>query len=213
MTLSDFERFRDGIAGVMSFYGKEISHFALDVWWNALKGFDLDAVVDAFNRHVCNPDSGQFAPKPADIIRLLQGSTQDSALRAWAKVDKAVRQVGPYRTVAFDDPIIHAVIHDMGGWISLGSREEKDWPFVAREFETRYRAIRTQGGATAYPPSLPGVSDAHNLRLGKPSEPIVLIGDHKAAQAVISQGTQPQPIGLRQAATLLPLPRRDEHAA
>lgn len=104
-----------------------------------MKPFDLAAVKDALNRHCVNPDNGQFMPKPADVVKLLQGSSQDGALVAWAKVDRAVRQVGTYSTVVFDDPIIHRVVQDMGGWVALGDKREKEWPFVAKEFENRYR--------------------------------------------------------------------------
>ena len=51
----------------------------------------------------------------ADILRMMQGTSLDSALSAWAKVDKAVRRVGTYETIVFDDEIIHRVIHDMSG--------------------------------------------------------------------------------------------------
>ena len=71
MQTNDFQKFHDGIVGVMGFYGRSVSSFALDVWWTALKGHDLAAIVDAFNRHLANPDAGQFPPKPADIIRIL----------------------------------------------------------------------------------------------------------------------------------------------
>ena len=142
MTEHDFEKFRDGLTGVYAFYDKEINTFALDLWWNSLKQFDLPAIIQAFNRHVVNTESGKWLPKPADIIRMLQGSTQDAALIAWAKVDKAVRYKGTYVDVVFDDPVIHRVLHDMGGWIALGQKNEDEWPFVAREFENRYRGFR-----------------------------------------------------------------------
>ncbi len=77
MQAEDFDKFRDGISGVMAFYGgKTVFGFALDVWWNSLKAHDLPAVVNAFNRHVANPDTGQFPPKPADITTL-EGPTED----------------------------------------------------------------------------------------------------------------------------------------
>ena len=129
MEIDDFQKFHDGISGVMSFYGKSVSRFALDVWWTALRRFDLVAIVDAFNRHLANPDTGQFAPKPADIIRMLQGSTQDSALRAWAKVDHAVRSVGTYCDVVFDDALIHRVIrrHDHRPILRDPRRRKPGW--------------------------------------------------------------------------------------
>lgn len=195
MRLEDFDEFREGIAGVYAFYVKDVSQFAADVWWNAMRQFDLPAVTQAFNRHLMNPDTGQFLPKPADIVRMLGGRTQDRALMAWAKVDKAVRQVGTYESVAFDDPIIHRVLHEMGGWVALGQKDEKEWPFVAKEFENRYRSYASRGETPEYPPLLIGIersyNDAKGLKSGQPR----LIGNPIEAQRVMSCGATPDLIG------------------
>jgi hypothetical protein len=201
MEIDDFQKFHEGITGVMSFYGKSVSRFALDVWWTALRRFDLAAIVEAFNRHLANPDTGQFAPKPADIIRVLQGSTQDSALRAWAKVDQAVRSVGTYSDVVFDDALIHRVVQDMGGWIALGAKKEDEWPFVAREFESRYRGFKARGERPPYPPLLIGLASAHNHRKGYSSETPVLIGNEQSARHVFSGGSDQPVLGLNRMGT------------
>jgi hypothetical protein len=197
MQTEEFQSFRDGIDGVMSFYGKGVSTFALDVWWTALKGYDLSAVIDAFNRHLANPDNGQFAPKPADIIRMLQGSTQDAALRAWAKVDQSVRRVGTYNDVVFDDPVIHRVIQDMGGWIGLGAKNEDEWPFVAKEFENRYRGFKARSEIPDYPAKLIGIANAHNQQKGFNQDGPVLIGNDRAARQVLNGGTDKPSIGFK----------------
>jgi hypothetical protein len=195
MQVDDFQKFHDGIAGVMGFYGKSVSRFALDVWWTALKSYELPAIIDAFNRHLANPDAGQFAPKPADIIRMLQGSTQDSALRAWAKVDRAVRSIGTYCDVVFDDALIHRVIQDMGGWISLGTKSEAEWPFVAKEFENRYRGFRSRNEHPPYAPVLTGIATAHNEPKGFESGKPVLIGNRQLAERVLREGASQQMLG------------------
>lgn len=202
MTEKDFEKFRDGLAGVYGFYDKEINQFSLDIWWNALKQFDLAAIVEAFNRHVINTESGKWLPKPADIIRMLQGSTQDSALVAWAKVDKAVRHKGTYVDVVFDDPLIHRVLHDMGGWIALGQKNEDEWPFVAREFENRYRGFRERSEIPEYPAALTGIANAHNRSQGLKLQPLVMIGNEAACERVMNGGTDKPLIGFKQAGSV-----------
>ncbi|HEU4853961.1 MAG TPA: DUF6475 domain-containing protein [Nitrosospira sp.] len=197
MQTDDFQKFHEGISGVMGFYGKSVSRFALDVWWTALKRYDLAAIVDAFNRHLANPDAGQFAPKPADIIRMLQGSTQDAALRAWAKVDQAVRRVGTYCDVVFDDALIHRVIQDMGGWIALGAKAEDEWPFVAKEFENRYRGFCSRSERPPYPATLVGIAAAHNNLKGFKNEKPVLIGNEQVAMQVLHGGTDQPALGLK----------------
>jgi len=144
MRHEDKPEFAGMMVSIGEYYGREISDGLMGMYWQGLQHYDLAAVRDAMNRHVANPDSGQFMPKIADISKMLAGTTQDAALRAWAKVDQAVRRVGTYRDVAFDDPLIHRVLHDMGGWVAMGSKTEDEWPFVAKEFENRYRGFRAR---------------------------------------------------------------------
>lgn len=45
----------------------------MSMWWETLERFDFKEVSAAFNRHIQNIDNGTFKPKPADIIRQLEG--------------------------------------------------------------------------------------------------------------------------------------------
>jgi hypothetical protein len=209
-------------AGLMvsigEYYGREISDGLMDMYWHGLQHYDLAAVRDALNRHVSNPDSGQFMPKIADITKMLGGTTQDSALRAWAKVDQAVRRVGTYRDVAFDDPLIHRVLHDMGGWVAMGQKTEDEWPFVAKEFENRYRGFRARSETPEYPPVLNGIAGMHNRQQGHQIEPPMLIGNPTLAQQVMKLGSEKPMIGFTQAGAVgadlrLVSDQRDEGAA
>lgn len=183
-------KFAGLIGNVYAFYRQDSSDFAIGVWWQAMRPFDFAAVADALNRHCVNPDSGQFMPKPADVVKMLQGSSQDSAMVAWSKVDKAVRQIGTYASVVFDDPIIHRAIHDMGGWIALGTKTEHEWPFVAKEFENRYRGYRVRSEVPEFPARLIGIAEAQNSQDGRESQPPVLIGDSSRARQVMLAGSE-----------------------
>src|SRR5438132_401555 len=123
MHLTHSENFQTLMQGVYDFYGKDLSKFALSVWWQAMRPYDFHAVTEALNRHCVNPDAGQFMPKPADVVRMMQGSTQDAALVAWSKVERAVCGVGSYQSVVFDDPLVHRVVYEMGGWIALCAKK------------------------------------------------------------------------------------------
>jgi hypothetical protein len=174
---------------VQAFYGKDFSEFAGRVWWEAMKQYDLSAVADALNRHCVNPDSGQFAPRPADVVKMLQGSTQDSALVAWSKVDSTIRHKGTYVSVVFDDPVIHRVLLDMGGWVTVGSKDEDEWPFVRNEFVNRYRGYKSRSEVPEYPPVLIGIAEAQNSRSGFHSAPPLLVGDAAKAKMVLAAGS------------------------
>lgn len=199
MSPDEFKDFRELMQGVHDFYGRDVTEFALSVWWQAMRPFDLAAVRDAMSRHVVNPDAGQFMPKPADVVRMIGGRTVDAAQRAWSKVDAAVRRVGTYQSVAFDDPVIHRVIEDMGGWILLGGKSEHDWPFVAREFENRYRGYAMRNETPDYCARLVGIAESSNLRSALPVAEPVLIGDSDRARRVLLAG------GVSTTAKVIPL--------
>lgn len=202
MTDHDVVPFTTLVSDLHSFYSKDFSAFAGRVWFQALKQYDLTAISEAFSRHCVNPDSGQFMPKPADVVKMLGGTTQDSALVAWTKVDKAVRGVGTGRSVVFDDPLIHRVLHDIGGWVKLGSKEEKDWDFVRNEFVTRYRGYKMRSEVPEYAPVMVGTYEHENRKNGFPVDAPMLIGDAKVAALVLKRGTDAPQIGFTSAAVL-----------
>lgn len=189
MKQSDFDDFTDIIQVIAEQYGKRLSDGVVSLYWQALQDYDLAAVREALGRHLRNTDTGQFMPKIADIIRMMQGSSQDAAFSAWSKVDKAVRSVGPYDTVVFDDPLIHKVLHDMGGWMGICDKDDEAWPFVAKEFETRYRGFKSRNEKVEYPAKLIGIFEAHNAKEGHKVAPPMLIGDASKAQEVLMLGT------------------------
>lgn len=188
MTELDRKGFYALVSDVYAFYRQDCSSFALNVWWEAMKPFDPAAVGRALSAHAVNPDSGQFLPKPADIVRVLQGGTADQAMAAWSKVDAAIRSVGTYRDVVFDDALIHAVLRDMGGWLQLGEKSEDEWPFIAKEFAVRYRGFVMRRETPAYPPVLIGIAGATNRKDKQDVEPPVLLGDPVKARAVMQGG-------------------------
>lgn len=189
MEQSDYGRFGQLLDSVGELYGKPVSEKIIPIWWASLKQFDYDAVQDAFGRFVTNSDNGQFMPKPADIIRMLQGSSVDKALQAWSKLDKAVREVGPYRDVVFDDPLIHAVIESMSGWIRFGTETDKEWDFVQNEFVTRYKGFKSRQETPQYPSVCVGIANAYNRSHGHETEHVMLLGDQSKAKQVMKLGS------------------------
>jgi hypothetical protein len=196
MVESEQKGFYALLAGVYGFYRVDLTPFALTVWWEACKPFDAAAVKDALNRHCVNPDNGQFLPKPADVVKLLSGSTKDAAYLGWSKVQNAMLSVGAYETVCFDDPIINQVVHDLGGWPYLCGLKQDETPFKANEFVTRYQGIRTRGGLQQWPQKLTGIADMGNAANGFGGGDVRLIGDARAAQKVLAGGANEHAIGV-----------------
>lgn len=192
MRHEDREALAAMLAKVMSIYGKQITNGFVDVFFDSLSGYDLESVRRGLNAHVQNPDSGQFPPKPADVVKLIDGTSQDQGMQAWSRVDKAVRRVGPYQSVVFDDAVVHRVIDEMGGWIKLcNTPSEEDYKFQGLEFSRRYRAYVIAGGAGSdYPRHLIGMTEAENNTAGfkKKIPPPVLIGTEQGCLEVLKGG-------------------------
>ena len=193
MNNNEKKQFSELLQSVMDYYKQDVSPFVAGIFWEALKDFDYEQVAAALRKHAMNPDNGQFAPKIADIVKQLSGTTTDKAKIAWGKVYAAMEQIGAYQDVCFDDGIIHLVIEDMGGWVKICRTEQKDLGYVQHQFCEAYRAYTGRGNVN-YPSYLAGVNGtgeniAQLARRGiKPPEPI-LIGDRDKAANVRLNGT------------------------
>jgi hypothetical protein len=194
MQPNDRKNFVTLITGIADYYAKELSMTAISLYWEGLKQYDLQAIERALWQHTQSPDCGQFMPKIADVTKVLQGRTEDQAQLAWSKVDTAVCQVGIYTDVAFDDPIIHRVLADMGGWVRMCSHDDDGWPFVAKEFITRYRGFRISGQIPDYPRYLLGSASTHNTAGGHGKPCVRMLGNVDLARQVIEGGQAVMPI-------------------
>jgi len=207
MQEQDKQKFSTLITEVMAFYRQDVSRFAMSVWWESCKVFDFEQVNRAINAHATDPERGQFAPKPADVIRVLQGTRTDRSRLAWSKLFDAMQRVGAYQSVAFDDPIIHAVVEDLGGWMKLCRSEMNDLSYTEHRFCESYRAYANRGGDIGeYPAKLAGQYELDNRQAGKRVAAPILIGDPSKAHQVLQNGAA----GSRQQFTslenVLPMP-------
>jgi hypothetical protein len=98
---------------MFDYYGKDIRGGAAKTYAQMLIRFPIEELQRVYFTHLCDPDQGQFMPKIADFVRVLEGTKKGQSTVAWNKVDRAIREVGPYGTVSFDDPIIHKVIEEI----------------------------------------------------------------------------------------------------
>lgn len=121
-------------------YNRKLSELLLQTYWDCLKVYSLSLFQKALDHFLKSPDYAKKGfPSPADWIKAIEGDSETKSLAAWTNVIKAIRHVGLYESVRFSDPIIHAVINDMGGWIFLCKQSERELIFLQKEFERRYR--------------------------------------------------------------------------
>lgn len=189
MQPSDRAPFAQLITDVLAYYRQDASRFVLDLWWSACQGFELEQVRTALQRHATDPERGQFAPKVADLARILQGTSTDRAALAWGKVHEAMSAVGAYQDVVFDDPAIHAVIEDLGGWPKVCRTKLDELSYLQHRFTEAHRAY-TGRGQFEYPRRLMGDRSPDSeyekagLKLPKPA----IVGDVERAKLVYQGG-------------------------
>lgn len=191
MTEQDEPDFIALLTDAMGYYKQDASKFTIDVWVQACRPFTMEQIRKAMTAHATDPERGQFAPKVADIIRVLQGTHTDRAKIAWGKAYQAMSAVGAYQDVVFDDPAIHAVIEDLGGWSKFCRTETKDLSYIQHQFCEAHKAY-TGRGKFDYPRRLHGErsSDDEYLRKGiQPPKPAV-VGDIEQCRIVYSGGVQ-----------------------
>lgn len=161
---SDFGQFSELLAHAHAFYRKDVSEFAIGVWWEACRPFDIKQVRKALTQHCMDPERGRFAPMPSDIVRELQGTHVDRSVAAWGKVLAAISSVGAYRDVDFGDMAVHAAIADIGGWVAICRCTFADLPHFERRFKEAYRVYSKRPEVAA-------------------STPAVLLGEHSVINA------------------------------
>lgn len=192
MNDADREEFQEVWTGAYSLYRQSVSESMLELCFAALQRYSIADVSRGLTAHIRNPDTGQYAPKPADVIKHIGGSSQSAAGEAWAKVDYAIRCIGNYRSVVFDDPKIHAAIERLGGWTKMALTENKEYPFLQNHFLKLYQGFTVQP-PTTYPRKLLGTCEHQNslsstFDRGRAKGEPALIGNPEKARLVYQGG-------------------------
>jgi len=185
MNGQDVKAFTEMIQALSEVYKNPLSKFAIKIYWNALKGYPLESLLKAGESLA---KSLRWMPKPADFVEAIDGGVGDRSAHAWHKVKRAIEDVGAYRSVVFDDPLIHATVMSMGTWPEICRTPIKELPFVAKRFESTYRAAE-QNPPESHQGKLIGISDGGNMgRHDGHVRPPVMIGDVKRAAEVLRIG-------------------------
>ncbi len=171
--MKNHKMFKTYMATLGEIHDKVISPLLMELYWKTLEPFTDEECERALKAMVT---SQRFFPKPVDILEAIQGKKENQGTEAWLKTLNAVKRIGNYQSVSFDDKAIHSVIDAMGGWekFCMMLSEEEKWK--QKEFEKLYAVISARPGTHAK--YLPGthemVNDLSGHRL--PVE-IVMIGN------------------------------------
>lgn len=140
----------------------KLSPLGLRTAFSILKDYPLEAVKAAIQQHL---RESPFMPKPADVVKYLEGTTEDRAAIAWGHVVRAIRQYGHYQSVRFDDPAIHYAIDRMGGWQKVCGTLEGELHFREKDFIAHYKR-GTKANWEDVPTRFIGKHELHNSQSG-----------------------------------------------
>lgn len=190
MVEADKKAFAELIAGVFAYHRTPVTPAIISVYWRGCTPYTLEQVTKAFDALTADPERGMFVPKIADIVRALQGTQTDRSLIAWGKVASAMGRVGAWRDVAFDDPLIHLCVTDIGGWPKLCRTSHEEQGYLQHSFCKAYQAYAGRGEPTEWPSFLVGCSEGREQyeKAGLPAPRIKLVGDIAAARRVVDGG-------------------------
>lgn len=184
MMNSDMPKFATLMISIGELYSQPVTEILIELYWKLLEHYEFVEIKNALEGHMRDADMGQYMPRPAHVIRAIEGSHQTRSLKAWTKVIKSMQQVGSYANVAFDDAIIHAVISDMGGWITVCATSSKELPFLAKDFQERYVDYLYKK-PVVYPNYLRGLFATDNPKQVFEKDKVIFIGDKKIAKSIV----------------------------
>jgi hypothetical protein len=111
--------FLKGMKIIEDVYEEKFKEKRLDAYRTLLSDIPESLFVDGINK-MLRERVYPGIPTPADIRNYCIGSIEEGIelkiALAVGNIRKAVTKYGGYKTVAFDDPIIHRIIKDYGTW-------------------------------------------------------------------------------------------------
>lgn len=190
--MKDEIKFKEYMLTLGELFDKTITGMINSLYWETLEPFSDAECERAFKEVILK---AKFFPKPADLLESLKGTNQDQSAEAWIKLVNGIRSKGPYCSVKFDDPVIHAVIEFMGGWPSTGDWLAEEMKWKQKEFERLYGIM---GKNKSFPKYLPGLNELANRRNGyEAQEEIALVGSFEPQRLRIAERRNPQTIEQR----------------
>ncbi len=189
MNDDDRQEFAALMAGVAENFSAQLSGPGIAMRFDALKAYPIDQVCAACAAVVGSRKYTKM-PTVADFMEYIGGGNiEDVALVEAGKAIKAVKRVGGYASVTFDNPTTMAVIeHGFGGWVKFcGEMTSENEKWVTRDFVRIYSAYTRQG--ITLTGILAGRTETHNEAHGRGSthHNHVLIGDSRKALAISEQ--------------------------
>jgi hypothetical protein len=146
-------------------YRQTVSEATIRAYEMGLSDLDDQAVERAVDRAL---RSCKFMSTVAELRELAGVLTpQKRAALAWEALRRAMRRVGEYKSISFDDPCITAAVRNLGGWVDLNGKGADELErFIRPRFEKVYAIFCESGMNASDAAPLVGLHEQHNRSQG-----------------------------------------------
>lgn len=139
-------KFANALCSMANYFDKELGNQLIDLYWENLKEYTIEDIEAAFSKAIATL---RFFPKIVEVSELMgkgPGRLEDTAQIQADLVVKAIRRIGGYRSVNFNDPVTKAVIVNCyGGWIQLCTEQlEVEEKWFRKDFVRYYQSYHRQ---------------------------------------------------------------------
>ncbi|WP_330114368.1 hypothetical protein SA496_20195 [Pseudomonas sp. JS3066] len=141
MRATDRLEFTRQLTEAMSVYGTPLSRSMADAFWRSLERFPLAAVLEALQRHVDDPETGKYQPRPADLIRwMVERDGRPTTGEAWRIAQRAADEADSVAVT----PEILAALAEVQPYLNSGNAWMADRMFH-EAYAKQVREARARG--------------------------------------------------------------------
>ena len=119
MNKSDRNKFLAILETLHTMHDKQGSKVLIDLYWSVMKPYSIEKFTTAVENHISDPDKGMFFPKPADLIKVMQGDTNKAASKAWQSVIRRLERLGDSKPFESSDTAVLEALGAIGGYNRL----------------------------------------------------------------------------------------------
>lgn len=146
MNQRDFDPFSELLTTVSDYYGRKLAPGTIQLYWNALSGFDFEVVKRLFTEHI---QTNKFMPAISELLdamRTMDG--RPNAEEAWAMVAKSLNDEGV--TIVWTEEMASAF------GVALGLQDDRIAARMAfkEAYESAVQDARKQAKPAHWMPSL-----------------------------------------------------------
>jgi hypothetical protein len=132
------KRFTALMAAMGEAFSVEASPQKIEIYAQVLSDIPIGEIERAVKQILLSRKTASF-PKIAEIREAITGDIDSRAQDALVKVERAMAEHGGYRTIVFDDPVIHTVIERVQGeWVGLCEMEPDEFKWWKKDFLKLY---------------------------------------------------------------------------